>query len=568
VGKLGETIRAARGTTERDARLYLGTLYHGQPESTVIAVGDFRRPHFCYTPADAMHYVAGQRDVYARITYLGGRPKSGRGTAADSVALPGAWAEVDVNGGPTSTGGVVTDGAADVDAAVELCHAVLAPTMLVRSGYGVHAYWLFHEPLDIREPEARERAGELVAGWQRRMKSAAAELGITLDSTQDLARVFRPAGTFNGKGNEPVPVTLLDDGGPRYTPEQVEAEALAPVVPIVVTETVAGQGRKPDELVARYPVLARLARREGKAPGDGSESAWDFTLACEARRRVKPPIGHDEAQALVAYGRGHGHDPKHKGERGDYLARTVDRAFETAKAPDAPATPTDPAGVINATWRITDNPIVDGWAVGNGLAAAVFLRRASGAVIRLRRLGDLFTAARQVAQVSIALPGERVPRLTPTKADEVAQAIIALCGARDDDEVDRDEARAWLDSFVAELGTVVAGDVLGEGAERWRVLVEQRAYKPDANVHGIAASTAGMRDRAGRVWVPASALMRYVRTVERASIDWDELRTRLVELGWEELRVDVHEPHSGTSKAGLDHIRRVFYGAPVTSGES
>ena len=569
-GELGQRLRAARGTTERDARLYLRTLYHGQPESTVIAVGAFTRPHFVYTPDDALAWVVGKHDVYARIALLAGKPARGRGTAADSAYLPGAWAEVDINGGPRSNGGVVTDGAADLDAAVELAHAVLQPTMLVRSGYGLHAYWLFDEPLDIREHEARERAGELVAGWQRRMKSAAAELGITLDSTHDLARVFRPAGTFNGKGGEPVPVTLLDDGGPRYTPEQIKAEALAPVVSLVAATPEPGQGRKPDELLSKYAALGRIARREGKAPGKGSESDWDYYLACEARRRVKPPIGREEAIELVAHGRRkHGDDPKGKAERGDYLEATVDKAFAQVEAPatTAPAG-ADPASAITAAWKIDNDPVVAGWSQGYGLEATVYMRRAGGDVVSFERLGDLFTATRHVAQVSLELPGVAVPDITKPTAVRIAQAIIQLCDVqRDHGDRARHELEAWLGSFVQWLGTVVEGDLLGEGAPRWRVLVAQRDYKPDEVVHGIAAATAGVRDLAGRLWIPAGAFMRHIRKVESAPIDWRTLDTRLLDLGWERLRVDVHEPHSG-SKVGVRHIRATFYGEPGTSGES
>ena len=554
MGNLGKQIRDARASVEFDARHFLAALYHEQPTGTLIAVGELTRPHFVRSALDALPWVVGKQDVYTRITLLGARPQRGRGTAADSVYLPGVWAEVDVNGGPKASGGVVEDGAPDEQAALELCHRVLAPTLVVRSGYGLHAYWLFETPWDIRDPAERERAARLVEGWQRRLRHEAAADGIGLDATHDIARVFRPAGTFNGKGGEPVAVVLLDDGGPRYTREQIDAEALAPVVPLA--DPAPGEGRKPDELVSRYPVLARLARREGKPPGDGSESAWDFTLACEARRRVKPPLGREEAIALVAHGRGN----RGKGARGDYLERTIDKAFETVKAPDAP-TPasTDPAALISTTWKIAD-PFVGGWSTGYGLDAKIYLRRESGAVVRLRRLGDLFTSAKQVAQVSVALPGERVPRLTPSKADEVVQAIIALCGVRSDDDGDRDELADWLGAFMQGLGTIVEGDLHGEGQPRWNVLVAQRDYKPDPTVHGVAAASAGIRDLDGRLWIPANGFVRHIRQVERASIGWDELRSRLGDLGWERVMVDVHEPHSGRSKAGLRHICGVFYG--------
>jgi hypothetical protein len=559
-GHLGERIRTSR-RLEFDARHYLRALYQGQPEGTLIAVGTLTRPHFCYSVDDALHWVIGARDVYARITLLGGRPAR-RGAAADSVALPGVWAEVDVNGGPRAAGGVVTDGAPSVEAALELCHAVLQPTLVVRSGYGVHAYWLFEHPWDIRDAEQRDQAGRLVEGWQRRLRAEAQALGIAgLDATHDLARVLRPAGTYNGKGAEPIPVVLMDDGGPRYTREQVDAEALAPVVPIVEPEREPGVRRKPDELVARYPVLARLARREGKPPGDGSESAWDFALACEARRRVKPPIGRAEAIDLVAHGRGY----SGKGARGDYLERTVDKAFDEAKPPDAPPAGADPAGVITAGWKITVDPVVEGWAQGVGLEAAIYLRRKSGEVLHFARLGDLFYAARQVAQVSLELAGHPIPDLSKPTAVRIAQAIVELCAVRSDrGERERDEVESWLGYFTAGLGTIVEGDLLGEGEPRWRVLVAQADYRPDPSVHGIAPSSAGVRDLDGRLWIPAGAFMRHVRQVERATIDWPTLLARLDDLGWERLRVDVHEPGAPPSKEGARHIRRTFYGEAQT----
>ena len=555
-GTFGERVREGV-RLNFDAEHYFGTLYANQPAGTVIAVGGLTKPHFVKTPADALAWTVGEQDVYARITLLAGKPARGRGTAVDSAYLPGVWVEVDVNGGPTAAGGVVDDGAADRDAAIELCHSVLQPTLTVASGYGVHAYWLFAEPWDIRESDDRERAGRLVEGWLRRMRQEAQAAGIAaLDSVHDLARVFRPAGSFNGKGDKPVPVVLLDDGGPRYSPDAIAAETLAPVVPIIAPEP--GQGREPEEITRKYPVVARLVAHEGKPPGDGSDSDWDYALVCEARRRVKPVLGREEAIALVARARGN----TGKGARADYLERTVDKAFEAVAAPVPEVAPTDPAALISREWKIADDPVVAGWSTGAGVDAIVFLRRESGAVIRLRRLGDLFTATKHVTQVSVALR-RPIPDLAKPKAVRIAQALIELCDVRDDHEVDRAEVQDWLGYFVAGLGAFVHGDLLGVGQPRWNVLAEQAAYKPDPDVHGIAASTAGVRDLEGRLWIPADAFMRHVRGVERASIDWPMLHSRLDDLGWERLKVDVHEPHSGKSKAGLRHIRRTFYGEPA-----
>jgi hypothetical protein len=88
-------------SAERDALRFLELLYRGKPEPSVIVVtpkaanGDFGRSHFVPSPKDALDYVVGAVDVYTRITPIARKPASGRGKAADSIALPGVWAELD-----------------------------------------------------------------------------------------------------------------------------------------------------------------------------------------------------------------------------------------------------------------------------------------------------------------------------------------------------------------------------------------------------------------------------------------------------------------------------------------
>ena len=75
------------------------------------------------------------------------------------------------------------------------------PSFLVRSGGGVHAYWLSDRPLTVAE-------------WQPfadALKAALRNAGLKFDAgvTGDAARVLRVPGTFNWKKDKPRPVRLL-----------------------------------------------------------------------------------------------------------------------------------------------------------------------------------------------------------------------------------------------------------------------------------------------------------------------------------------------------------------------
>ena len=98
---------------QHDCQAFMSELFRDQPDGTWIAISQapkWSEPRYLASPNGAGYYAVGKRDVYVRITLLRGQPR-GRGKAADSAVLPAIWAELDVNGGPTANGGVVTDGA-------------------------------------------------------------------------------------------------------------------------------------------------------------------------------------------------------------------------------------------------------------------------------------------------------------------------------------------------------------------------------------------------------------------------------------------------------------------------
>jgi hypothetical protein len=155
-------------------------------------------------------------DVYLHVSALASAPPPGkRGTAATASMLAALWLDLDVSGGPADR----KSGAPSLDAAIELCHRIATPTLLVSSGYGLHAWWVFTEPWLLDSPEARLAATDLAKRWEvaHRRELAGA---WKLDAIGDLARLMRLPGTTNHKGNLSAPVTLLPHRGesiPRTT---------------------------------------------------------------------------------------------------------------------------------------------------------------------------------------------------------------------------------------------------------------------------------------------------------------------------------------------------------------
>jgi hypothetical protein len=510
------------------------------------------------TLEDFISQVAGAVDVYARITLIGDKPARGRGTEADSIAMPGVWTELDINGSPNGRGGTVTGGFEALDAAIDFAGRLLEPTMLVCSGYGLHAYWIFEEPLvDLQLEERRREAKAVVRGWQEVHKRIALEeLGIRkLDATFDLARVFRPPGSFNGKGVEPQSVELLAHTGAHYALEQIHEYALAREdPPRSRSRSRTRVPRAVTKLLEDHPRLQEIARRKGKAPGDGSASDWDYYLGCEARRVASATSA--EVAELIRHARGlHGDD---KGERADYVERTVDAVF-VAEPHDGDEAGDDatPLGTqIARAWNL-ETKIVAGHTIGYGDAASVYLHLDDGRELRFPRLAELFDPSVHARRVSL-IARSRCPHLGKPRALEIAQWVVELCDAEVDPTEDLDETEGWVTAFRSGLGTVTPGELRTPGDVRWAALLAVADFTPDREIHReVAGRTAAIRDGDGRLWLPAEAFMRHVRFVERASIDWGTLSTRMKALGWTRHKVGAREP--GVPQESARRIRLSFF---------
>ncbi len=209
------------GDHEPETAAFFAALFAGVPEGQFAALFALpsRASRFVRTAeaaTAAVDLLRGGSDLY---TGTGTRARDHgpheRGGAADVAALLGLWADIDI-AGPAHTSKKPYP--PDEEAARGLLSAMpLAPTLLVHSGHGLQAWWLFAEAYELETPAERARLEAVSRGWAALLAEKAAARGWTVDAVWDLARVLRVPGTWNRKlPDDPRPVRLISSAGPRY----------------------------------------------------------------------------------------------------------------------------------------------------------------------------------------------------------------------------------------------------------------------------------------------------------------------------------------------------------------
>ncbi|WP_018350967.1 AAA family ATPase [Longispora albida] len=169
----------------------------------------------------AVDYVAqldaeGCQGIYARMTTLTERPRSGRGGAELSLAFPGLWADIDINGPGHATTPIPLPPDPEAAAQIAAAAGLPEPSMWIHSGGGVYPLWLLDVPHVIDGD--LEQVAALSAGWQQAIGAAAERLGWHYGTgVGDLARVLRIPGTVNRKEGLQRPCRLLRADGVSFT---------------------------------------------------------------------------------------------------------------------------------------------------------------------------------------------------------------------------------------------------------------------------------------------------------------------------------------------------------------
>lgn len=287
-------------------------------------------------------------------TYVGmaAQPRlpSGRGTTASALAIPGLWLDLDFDKGFRDVAGVLRFVAA----------LPLPPSLLVGSGGGVHAHWLFKEYLEAGEDKT---AASLELGWWAYCNELARiEVKAKLDSVGDLARVLRIPGTLNHKRKPTLEVSILEDSGKRYNPsdfEQWKSEARtnrAAVAMVGFDFHLSENAQPPFDkwhvAVTNQPEIEQTYQHRLKMPVDTSLSGYDLSLA--TRLDIIGWSPQEIVDTVIAHRRKYQHeitdvarlkDPLHVKDRG-YFERLLRKARESTVAARVSAEVTEMAEAV------------------------------------------------------------------------------------------------------------------------------------------------------------------------------------------------------------------------------
>lgn len=185
------------------ARDWLGWLYGAEFDGSIWIGGHidgFKGRLFSGVDA-AVEYAAwldgqGGMGVYHRLTTVRSDLARGRGEAEDSVLLPALMMDLDLHG-PGHKATNLPRTREDLMKILEQA-AAPAPSTWIESGGGLYAVWKFEQAVRVNG-DALKPGQEMSRALQLRVIDAGKALGMKVDNTSDLARVFRLPGTTNRK---------------------------------------------------------------------------------------------------------------------------------------------------------------------------------------------------------------------------------------------------------------------------------------------------------------------------------------------------------------------------------
>jgi len=203
---------------DSETRPFLEALFAGKPDDLYVLLWTLpeKQSHWFRKVDDAVQFAESphKHDLYVAVG-LSGRDYGAthRCLSGEVAGMVGVWADIDLKSDAHQKAALP----ATVEEALDLLPKQLPPTFLVRTGNGLHAWWLFREPLIFETDEERRDAASLVCRWQTLLRLNAAARGWAFDRLSDLARVLRIPGTQNCKDpRNPKPVSIYSQTDRRY----------------------------------------------------------------------------------------------------------------------------------------------------------------------------------------------------------------------------------------------------------------------------------------------------------------------------------------------------------------
>jgi putative DNA primase/helicase len=171
---------------------FLKGLFAGKPEDLHILLWTLpeKRSYWFQDVDKAIQFAESmrQRDLYFGVGLADQDYGPTHRCVSNEVAgIVGFWADLDLK----SDAHLKAALPATIEEALRILPEEFPPTFVIQTGNGVHAWWLFREPLIFDSEEERRSAANLVHRWQTLLRCNAAHHGWAFDRMSDLARVLR-----------------------------------------------------------------------------------------------------------------------------------------------------------------------------------------------------------------------------------------------------------------------------------------------------------------------------------------------------------------------------------------
>ena len=197
---------------------FLKLLWQFKPEELYVLLWTLpdKQSHWYRDIAAAAEFVSNARglDVYVGVGLSRADYGPTRRCASGEIAgISGLWADFDLRSDAHSKKALPTT----ISDALSVIPASMPPTVVIATGNGAHAWWLFKEPYLFDGDDDRQAIASLVARWNTLLCLNASSRGWAYDRLSDLARILRIPGTQNLKDRaNPKDVVLHSFTDRRY----------------------------------------------------------------------------------------------------------------------------------------------------------------------------------------------------------------------------------------------------------------------------------------------------------------------------------------------------------------
>ncbi|NLW75518.1 MAG: hypothetical protein GXY18_03710 [Methanomicrobiales archaeon] len=434
--------------------------------------GDKRKESYWFTDyKSASSFVESRKSELVNIYCgVGLSPKDfgrdNRCLKKNIIGIPALWIDIDVYGPNHKKPNLPQT----MDDARKLFNAIEhSPTMIISSGGGLQAWWVFNEPWIFDADTERQDAENLAKRFIYRFKQEAQQYGWDVDSVYNLDRVLRVPGTYNRKG-EPVLVELIECNDFRYNPSDFD-EVLPTIDDVKDYSYQAGSDFILDSTAQppfqKFEVLREVESKfwlswnhQRKDLQDQSASAYDLALANYAA--MAGWTDQEIANLLIAHRAKHGEDLK---LRQDYYKRTIAIAkknTEKYKAEEeimqmAALEPDEP---VNITDEHREAIIQNLSAMFNVKITNIMKYMSDPPTYKLItpvgsiHLGDVENLIQQgkLRNKLAALTGKYLPHYDTKKWSSIAQQLLNACIEQELGEEATEEGltEQWLSQYLSE----------------------------------------------------------------------------------------------------------------------